>query len=181
MIKEPTQSLAPNTLAFMALSNEYCHALETVAEKSPDEFVVLMTRLLPRIYMTAADLTRSAVALGDDDACIDRVLDENHYEAVRASVSAAMGGEDVYLEVFEEDMKYSDTPVTASLSEGLTDIFQVLYDFLETVRDAPDEIIDAAVMAVKEDFEAYWSAKLCNVMRPLNALRYSSRFDDTGI
>ncbi len=40
-----------------------------------------------------------------------------------------MGEDDVFLETFEEDMKYSDTPVAASVSESLADIFQPLYNF----------------------------------------------------
>jgi hypothetical protein len=166
---QQTTSLSPNTLAFMALSNEYCHALETAQESSPSEFAETMTRL----YMTAAALTPS-MALLEEDAYIDNVLDEDYYESVRLGVENLLGADDVYLEVFEEDMKYSDTPISASIAEGLTDIFQVLYNFLDTVRDATDETIDRAVEAVRDDFASYWSQKVCNVMRPLNHLRYGA-------
>lgn len=170
---QQTTSLSPNTLAFMALSNEYCHALETAQESSPSEFAETMTRLLPRLYMTAAALTPS-MALLEEDAYIDNVLDEDYYESVRLGVENLLGADDVYLEVFEEDMKYSDTPISASIAEGLTDIFQVLYNFLDAVRDATDETIDRAVEAVRDDFASYWSQKVCNVMRPLNHLRYGA-------
>lgn len=70
-------------------------------------------------------------------------------------------------------MKYSDTPIAASVSEGLTDIFQVFYNFLESVRDVPEELVEQALVAIKEDFESYWSRILCNLLRPLNQIRYS--------
>ncbi len=82
-----------------------------------------------------------------------------------------MGADDVYLEVFEEDMKYSDTPVAASISEGLADIFQALYNFINTIRDATDETMQVALLGIRDDFRAYWSATLCNVLRALNHLK----------
>ena len=70
-------------------------------------------------------------------------------------------------------MKYSDTPIAASVSEGLADLFQVCYNFLESIKDVPEELIEQGIVAMKEDFEGYWSRILCNVLRPLNQVRYS--------
>ncbi len=84
-----------------------------------------------------------------------------------------MGPDDIYLEVFEEDMKYSDTPVSASISEGLADLFQVTFNFLSMIRDAPDEIVGLGLLAMRDDFRGYWSAILCNVLRALNHLAYN--------
>ena len=89
-----------------------------------------------------------------------------------------MGQDDVFLEVFEEDMKYSETPISASVSEGLADIFQSLYNFIETVRDAPSERIYSALAAAKDDFEHYWSRIACNILRALNNTRYFSTSTD---
>ena len=91
---------------------------------------------------------------------------------MRREIESLLGADDVYLEVFEEDMKYSDTPIGASIAEGISDIFQVLYNFITMVREAPSETIDRALVAVKDDFDSYWSQKLCNLLRPLNHLRY---------
>lgn len=41
-----------NALAFMALCNEYCQALENAREMERDDFVATMLRLLPRIYIS---------------------------------------------------------------------------------------------------------------------------------
>lgn len=85
-----------------------------------------------------------------------------------------MGPDDSYLEVFEEDMKFSDTPIAASISESLADLFQVCYEFVETIRDAPDYLVQNALRAVSDDFGSYWSRILCNVLRALNYVRYNS-------
>ncbi len=162
--------LSTNSIAFIGLCNEYCIAVEGAHEDERSSFVDSMLRLLPRIYIAASDLKVNEV--DDDDAYIDQALDEDYYEAVRRNIEQLLGPDDVYLEVFEEDMKYSDTPVSASISEGLADIFQVLFNFVSTIRDATDATVALALRGVRDDFRAYWSGTLCNVLRALNHLRY---------
>lgn len=157
--------LSNNSLAFLALCNEYCAAVENAASTETADFVASMVRLLPRIYITASDLD---AADADSEGYIDSVLEEDHYDSVRRSIEATLGEHDTYLEVFEEDMKYSDTPIGASVAEQLADLFQVFYNVLETVRDATDDLVASAIAAVSDDFKNYWSQILCNVMRPLN-------------
>ena len=163
-------TLNNNTLAFIALCNEYCVAVENARESERSEFIAEMLRLLPRIYIAASDLRIDSMT-DEDDAYLENVLDEDYYESVRRNIESLMGADDVYLEVFEEDMKYSDTPIAASISESLADLFQVLYNFVETIKEAPQSMYGLALVAVKDEFESYWSRILCNVMRPLNHLR----------
>ena len=163
--------LSPNARAFIGLSNEYCHAVEQAADTEREDFVASMTRLLPRIYISAADL--SAENDMDDVYYIDDSLDEESYDAVRRGIESVLGEDDTYLEVFEEDMKYSDTPIAASVAEGLSDIYQVLFNFLSAVRDSTEDNIISALILVAEDFRQYWSRPLCNVLRALNHIRYS--------
>ncbi len=166
-------SINNNALAFMALCNEYCQTLEQARESERDEFVASMLRLLPRIYISATDLSIDD-PMAESDAYIDGALEEDYYEAIRRNAENLLGPDDVYLEVFEEDMKYSDTPIAASISEGLADIFQVFYNFLEAVKDAPEDLVEACLIAVKDDFGGYWSRILCNVLRALNHIRYNT-------
>jgi len=161
--------LNTNAIAFIGLCNEYCICVENARESERGEFISAMLRLLPRLYISATDL-RTGTS-DDFDAYLDNVLDEDYYEAVRRHMESLMGADDVYLEVFEEDMKYSDTPVSASIAEGLADIFQALYNFINTIRDATDETVAVAMCGIREDFKSYWSATLCNVLRALNHLK----------
>lgn len=167
-----SSSLNTNAIAFIALCNEYCHAVENARESERDDFIDSMLRLLPRLYMSASGL--DAGADDDEDAYIESSLDEDYYDSVRRSIENIMGPDDVYLEVFEEDMKYSDTPISASVSECLSDIFQPLYNLVETVKDAPSHIVGPALVAARDDFRGYWGQILCNVLRPLHHIRYST-------
>ena len=166
--------LTPNELTVIALCNEYCYAIENVRDATLESFVADMLRLLPRLYISTTDLKEESTMLDDEVPYIMNSLDEDYYEKLRQMIGDLLGMDDSYLEVFEENMKYSDTPIGASISEGLCDIFQSLYNFLETVKDAPEEFTRAALKALKEDFESYWSRPLCNNLRALNALRYFS-------
>ena len=162
-------SLNTNAIAFIGLCNEYCVAIEHAGETEAEEFIDNMLRLLPRIYIAASDLRDAPDDFGD--AYIDNALDEGYYDSVRRGMESLLGADDTYLEVFEEDMKYSDTPVAASISESLADIFQVLFNFISTIRDATDETVRVAINSVRDDFKSYWSATLCNVLRALNHLK----------
>ena len=100
--------LTPNELAFIALANEYCHALERVVEcESRDQFVAQMLKLLPRLYITVNDIEDDNYS----EEFIDSALDEDVYDLIRDRVAQVMAEEDIYLEVFLEDMKYSETPI----------------------------------------------------------------------
>lgn len=165
-------SLSPNALAFIGLCNEYCATVENAVNCERDEFIDAMIRLLPRLYITANDIKTESDY--DEDSYIDDVLDNETYESVRRGIESLLGYDDSYLEVFEEDMKYSDTPIGASIAEGLADIFQVLYNFIELVKISTEPIIQLALNAIKEDFNHYWSQTLCNVLRAINNIRYNS-------
>ena len=169
-----------NSLAFMALANEFCQALEQAGESvSANAFVDNMLRLLPRIYIAASDINVPEALL--EETYIDNRLDEDYYDSVRRNVENLLGPDDTYLEVFHQDMKYSDTPIAQSVSESLADIYQVLYNFLDSVRDMSDEVVALMLNAVKDDFRSYWSQTLCNVLRPLNALRDAAPADDSDM
>ena len=170
--------LTNNALAVLALANEYCQAIELAASVEPRQFVEKAVRLLPRLYMAVNDLPLCDSC--NDEYLLDAVhLDETYYNQVRQYIAALLGEDDTYLDTFEEDMKYSETPIAASISEGLADIFQVLYNLIEDVRHAdPDDTMEY-LHELRQSFREYWSQTLCNVMRPLNELY--QRTDDEDL
>ena len=70
-------------------------------------------------------------------------------------------------------MKYSDTPITASVSEDLSDIYQDLKNFITVFeRGVTDNMNDALYLCI-ENFKSYWGQKLVNVLRALHSLKYT--------
>ena len=164
--------LAPNSLAFIALSNEFCSAIENAMEFEKEDFVAKMLKMLPRIYMTVTDID---IEESNEDYYALPYLDESVYENLRSQLAALMGEDDVFLETFEEDMKYSDAPVSATISEDLADIYQQLYNFVASVRDVDTEAINSIIITCKEDFASYWGQTLCNVLRALHSVFYNKQ------
>lgn len=160
------QQLNPNSLSFIALTNEFCQVLEHSDSASRGEFMDKMLKILPRIYIVATDLQQESPF---SEYGIEPYLTEDVYNAVRNSISLLMAEEDVYLEVFVEDMKYSDSPIAASISENLADLYQEFYNFIYSVKDATTEVQQELIAICKYEFREFWGQTLCNVLRALHA------------
>jgi hypothetical protein len=90
-----------------------------------------------------------------------------------------MGEQDDYLDVFVEDMKYSDSPILMTISENLADIYQDLKNFAYIYKIGVEDEMLAAVETVKRNFENYWGQKLTNVLRAIHEAKYSNNnFDE---
>lgn len=165
-----TDKLSPTSLAFIALTNEYCQLVENCGDYDSEGFVDALLKLLPRIYITVTDLEPN---LEYFDAIISQALDEPSYEVVRGNLSAMIGEDDVYLEVFVDDMKYSDTPIATSISENLADLYQEFYNLVASLRDLNTEEQRQILGMCKENFMEYWGQTLCNVFRALHSLKVS--------
>ncbi|MGM9868832.1 MAG: DUF5063 domain-containing protein [Sodaliphilus sp.] len=160
------QQLDPNSLSFIALTNEFCQALEHAESASRGEFIAEMLKILPRIYIVASDVQQESPF---SEYGIEPYLTEDVYNQVRDSISRLMAEEDVYLEVFVEDMKYSDSPIASSISENLADLYQEFFNFIASVKDATTEAQLELIAVCKYEFREFWGQTLCNVLRALHA------------
>ncbi len=167
---DKTIKLSANSLSFIALTNEFCHDIEGAVNCNRDEFVAQMLKVLPRIYISASDLDRD-ILYSDYD--IEPYLEEETYNRVKDVIAGLMSDEDVYLEVFVEDMKYSDSPIATSVSENLADLYQEFFDFISNVKDATTEVQQEMMGICKSNFRNYWGQTLCNVLRALNTIFYN--------
>ena len=164
------EKLTPNELAFIALANEYCHALEHADEcESREAFVEQMLKLLPRLYISISDINDDTLG----ETYIDSALEEDVYDLVRQRVELIMAEEDIYLEVFLEDMKYSDTPISASVAENLADLYQEFFNLIHSVQEALTETQHEMLCQCETNFINYWGQTLCNVLRALNYISIS--------
>lgn len=163
-------------LEVVGLAKSYCDLCEGAMEYTKEEFTDHALNLLPRIYWHFFDLS-AGVSLGESDY-FSEYVDESLYGQVQSGIATVMGGSDTFLETFEEDMKYSETPITASISECMADIFQPLFNFVSIVHDSEGDQIEEAFISCKEDFESYWSQTLCNALKALNSVKYSLREEE---
>ncbi len=159
-------------MAIVADAASYCYHIENCLECEKSEFIENITNVLPRLYLDFATISSDDIIASEDYMFMSSYIDEEYYNSTRNKIARILGHHDTYLETFEEDMKYSDTPIAVNISESLADIFQPLYNFISSVKETNGENLEGSYKECKDSFEEYWSQTLCNVMRPLNQLRY---------
>lgn len=173
------ETIKTRLIHLVALCSDYCVTIENAAELEMPELVKSLLGYLPRIYFEFLDIEAgedtSIDEWGLSSATSTSNLDEDQYEMVRGQLASIFGEDDTYLETFEKDMKYSETPIATSLSENLADIYQPLYNFVVEVRESEGGNIEDAYRECKEQFDEYWSQTLCNALRALNHLLQGSR------
>ncbi|MBQ5750443.1 MAG: DUF5063 domain-containing protein, partial [Bacteroidaceae bacterium] len=160
---------------FVTVGVEYCSLIERASQMERREFNLNLVRILPLLYLKATLLPTEEIDEADD---LEFYVTEEQYEYLRGAVAKLLGEADDYLEVFEADMAYSDTPLAASISEGLADIYQDVRDLLEIYRLGNEELSQAAICRCRRNFIAYWGQKLVNVMRPLHTICFSPDAED---
>jgi hypothetical protein len=100
-------------------------------------------------------------------------VSERQYDAVRTQIQAIISEHDEYLEVFQEDMKYSDTPIVASISENLADVYQQLRDMIGNFQSADLAIMNDSLISCADEFRNYWGQSALNALRAIHNILYS--------
>ena len=154
-------------IEFVTVAVQLCLYLEQVEGLDKSEFVEKMLCLLPLLYLKARLLPKATEEL---DGFPERFVSEQEYEDMRQKVAQCMGADDTYLEVFVEDMRYSDEPITAFVSENIADIYQEVKDLACNYQTRDEAVMNDALVNCIEAFEQHWGQKLLNVLRPLHAV-----------
>lgn len=170
-MKQENFKLDNNIMEFLTLAMEFCVTLENTPQYELNDFVGKITKLMPLMYLKA-DLMPEYDDISESE--IEQFVTEENYDIVRNNIAALLGQYDDFLEVFVEDMKYSDKPILSTVSENLADIYQDIKNFVMIFKmEAVDEILLQAAAECKDNFKFYWGQRLVNVMRPLHELKYN--------
>lgn len=159
-----------NTVEFVTVAAEFCAYLERAETLRQREFVDTILKILPLLYIKASMLPECEV-MSDDEP--ENFVTEDDYEVLRYSLSALLAGKDDYLEVFMQDMAYSDTPIARCISEDLADIYQDVKNFVSVFQLGFDATMHDSLAICRENFALYWGQTLVNTMRALHSVKYS--------
>lgn len=152
---------------FVTVAVQVCLYLEQSAEQEKKDFIEKMLCMLPLLYLKARLLDKGEEEL---DGYMERYVTEDEYDQLRQSIAQKLGTDDAYLEVYMEDMRYSDEPITAYISEDIADIFQEIKELACNYQTGEESLMNDALVNCLEAFEQHWGQKLLNVLRPLHAL-----------
>ena len=160
-----------DTIEFVTVAVQYCGYFESFEDVSEAELIDKLTKLLPLLYLKASLGPETDIINEEEEPEI--TVTEGDYSYISSKLYDVFQNNDGYLEVFLQDMKYSDTPITASISEDLSDIYQDLKNFITVFeRGVTDNMNDALYFCI-ENFKSYWGQKLVNVLRALHSLKYT--------
>lgn len=160
---------APVVIDFVTVSVEFCSFLEKMDVTSRREWANTMLRILPLLYVKATLLPTVEVL---NDEASEVFVSEQDYMLILNHVASILGEDDVYLDVFVEDMKYSDRPISSFVSENIADIYQDIRNFISVYQHGLEEAMIYALKDITENFRLYWGQKLVNVLRQLHTLVY---------
>lgn len=164
-----------NSVEFVTVAAEFCAFIERSEGQKRAEFVDTLLKILPLLYIKASMLPECEVK-GEDG--LEAFVTEDDYEVVRINLQEVMADRDDYLDVFVEEMKYSDTPIRKSIAEDLADIYQVVKDFICQFRSGLNETMHDALAQCREHFMGYWGQTLVNTMRALHEVKYNNNDED---
>lgn len=159
-----------NVVEFVTVAVQFCTFLENPEDRTGKEYTDKLTKILPLLYLKAALLPETEI---EDEIYSEVTVTEDDYNYIISKLYAAYKEQDTYLEVFLDDMKYSDTPIAASISENIADIYQDIKNFISIYEQGIEENMNEGLYVCFDNFKLYWGQKLVNVLRALHSLRYS--------
>lgn len=158
-----------NAVEFVTVAAEFCGFMERVSDMKRRDFVDKSLKLLPLLYLKAS-LLPACERMEESDP--ETFVTETDYEVVRSSVASLLGEYDDFLEVFLDDMAYSDTPIHQNISECLADIYQPLKDFICVFQLGLEQTMNDSLAICRELFAEFRGQRLVNVMRALHDVKY---------
>lgn len=161
---------ARNVVEFVAVANEFCKYAEHSSEIKGDEMLRILQRILPFLYLKASLLPGFEPVFEDGN---EKFVTESDWFRIHNTLKEKFGTADDYLEVFDERMKVSETPVLSSLSENMADIYQDLKNFLLLYQTGTSEVMNDAVWECRMNFETFWGQSLVNSLRAIHKFIYS--------
>ena len=170
-MKEKSQVIFDrDVIEFVTVAAEFCNYMERTEGIKRSDFVDTTLKILPLLYLKAS-LLPECHTIGED--LPENYVTEEVYEVLRMNLSGLLAGQDAYLDVFVEDMKYSDQPITRYISEDLADIYQDIKDFIFVFQLGLNETMNDSLAICQENFREYWGQKLVNTLRALHEVKYT--------
>ena len=159
-------------IEFVTVAKEFCNYLENLDEVETSTFLSKMQKFIPLIYLKGSLLPSCEIdSLGWAE---DHVTEED-YNQLHSTLKSLLGEHDEYLEVFDDNMQYSEAPVVHSIAEKTCDIYQDLKNFISSFRCGIPEVIGEALWQLNENFELYWGKGCAEVLRAVHHVVFKLR------
>lgn len=159
-----------NVIEFITVANEFCSFLERSESLETPDFLGRLQKILPLLYLKASLLPEFEFEADDD---LEKFVSEMDYNLIQQKILRHTGANDDYQEVFLSEMQFSESALTASISENVADIYQEMKDLVMSFRMLNDEVMEQAVWECKNSFSQLWGQSLVNCLRAIHNLIYA--------
>lgn len=159
-----------NVVEFVTVAAEFCKFLEQAEAMKRSTFVDTSLKILPLLYLKAVMLPEIEM-IGEQEP--ETYVTEETYEVLRINLAGILAEKDDYLDVFIQDMVYSDQPIKKNISEDLADIYQAVKDFIFVFQLGLNETMHDSLAICREQFKEYWGQTLVNTLRALHDVMYN--------
>jgi len=159
-----------NVVAFVAVASEFCRMTESVSQYDTAALIDLSRKLLSLLYFKASLLPQVDPVLDEE---LEKYVTELDYNRLLQKWNDRLGEYDGYYEVFDPEIQFGNETVTASISEGLLDIYQDLKDFITAYSLGNEEVMNDALAECIAHFRDFWGQRLVNVLRALHQLSFA--------
>jgi hypothetical protein len=164
-----------NVIEFITVANEFCSFLERSESLETSDFLGRLQKILPLLYLKASLLPDFEFEADDD---LEKFVSEMDYNQIQQKILRHTGANDDYQEVFLSEMQFSESALTASISENVTDIYQEMKDLVMSFRMMNDEVMEQAIWECKNNFSQLWGQTLVNCLRAIHNLIYAENTQD---
>jgi hypothetical protein len=142
-----------NVIELITVANEFCGFLERSEDMESSDFRSRLQKLLPLLYLKTS-LLPTFESVSEDD--LEKYVTEMDYNIIQQNVLAHFGGQDDYQEVFVPGMQFSETALSASISENIADIYQDIIDLVLAFRTLNEEVMEQALSEMQNNFSQNW-------------------------
>jgi len=166
-----------NVIELITVANEFCSFLERSEDLETDDFLGRLQKLLPLLYLKASLLPGFETEADDE---LEKYVNELDYNMIQQKVLHHTGAGDDYQEVFLSGMQFSESALTASISENMADIYQDMKDLVMSFRTLDEEVMALALSESQNNFAHLWGQKLVNSLRAIHNLIYGEGSAEEG-
>lgn len=160
----PTRVYTPELIELATLGVEFASLMER-AEDLP-LVVRRLLELLPRLY--AQMLRLPSYFYSSQEDYIEEYITQEGYDQVRERLERLFAENDVYLTSIHPDIEYSDTLLSASISEALADIYQHMGNLLGIIKEQNEVALPAAIGRCHLYWREHWGVQLLSALPHLH-------------
>ncbi len=161
---------APQIIEFVTVADQFCKHTERLSSYKASEFLSIMQRLLPVIYVKAVVIPPTEPFFEEGN---ERFVREEDWNAIDRAISSKLGEFNSFEEPFDQTLHGAGEPAAGTISEYLADLYQDLKDFLLQYRTGTEEVMNDAVWECSNRFETSWGKKSLSILRAIHQIFYS--------